>query len=83
MVATATPKITTHFQSITRIGWYASAYLLTAASFQMLARKLYTFYSVKWTYIASLIVYGVGCSVCGSASSSTILVISRAIMGIG
>ncbi len=44
IIATAIPKITDEFNSVTDIGWYGSAYLLTTCAFQLMFGKLYTFY---------------------------------------
>jgi MFS family permease len=83
MIPIAIPKITSHFKSITHIGWYASAYLFPLASLRVIASHLYTLYSIKWTFVASLLVYGVGCAICGSAPTSTVLIIGRAVTGTG
>jgi MFS family permease len=83
MVPIAIPKITSHFKSIAHIGWYASAYLFPLASLRVIVSHLYTLYSIKWTFIVSLLVYGVGCAICGSAPTSTVLVIGRAVTGTG
>jgi hypothetical protein len=47
IIATAIPKITDEFSSIRDIGWYGSAYLLTATAFQPTYGKLYTIFSVS------------------------------------
>ncbi|PYI05798.1 hypothetical protein BO78DRAFT_387448 [Aspergillus sclerotiicarbonarius CBS 121057] len=49
------------------VGWYASAYLLTICSTQLMWGKLYTFYSVKWVFLASLFIFELGSLVCGVA----------------
>lgn len=50
IIATAIPKITDDFGSITDIGWYGSAYLLTATAFQPLYGKIYTIFNVGHTH---------------------------------
>jgi hypothetical protein len=47
IIATAIPKITDHFQSIRDIGWYGSAYLLTATALQPTFGRVYTIFSVS------------------------------------
>jgi len=47
IIATAIPRITSHFHSTDDIGWYGSAYALTLCSLQPLAGKLYTIFSLK------------------------------------
>lgn len=41
------------------MGWFGSAYLLTACAFQLFFGKLYTFFSVKW--VSTLPWVGPGC----------------------
>jgi len=47
IISTAIPKITDHFQSIQDIGWYGSAYLLTATALQPTFGRVYTIFSVS------------------------------------
>lgn len=47
IISTAIPKITDHFQSIRDIGWYGSAYLLTATALQPTFGRVYTIFSVS------------------------------------
>lgn len=46
IIATAIPKITDHFHSITDIGWYGSAYFLTSTSLQPSFGRIYTVFNV-------------------------------------
>jgi MFS family permease len=45
--------------------------------------KIYTFYSIKWTYMTGLFLFELGFLVCAVARSSTALIIGRAIAGVG
>ncbi|KAJ7082694.1 major facilitator superfamily domain-containing protein [Mycena belliarum] len=83
IIATAIPKITDQFQSLDDIGWYGSAYLLTTAAFQLLFGKFYSFISIKTVYIAAICVFEIGSLICGVAPSSKVLIIGRAIAGLG
>ncbi|KIV95464.1 hypothetical protein PV10_03118 [Exophiala mesophila] len=83
IVATAIPVITNHFDSLNDVGWYASSYLLTTSTFQLLFGRVYTFYDPKWVYLCSITLFELGSLVCGSAQSSTALIIGRAIAGMG
>lgn len=47
IMSTATPSITSEFNSIIDIGWYGGAYQLASASFQPLSGKIYSFFSIK------------------------------------
>lgn len=45
--------------------------------------KLYTFYSIKWVYLAALFIFELGSFVCGIAPTSTALIVGRAVAGVG
>lgn len=83
IIATAIPTITSQFQSIEDIGWYGSAYLLTTCSFQLFFGKLYTLLSIKWVFVGAVLIFEVGSAMCGAAPSSVVLIVGRAIAGIG
>ncbi|KAJ7182973.1 major facilitator superfamily domain-containing protein [Mycena crocata] len=83
ILAVAIPKITDQFHSLDDIGWYGSAYFLTSASFQLLYGRLYSFLSLKWVYVAAVTIFEIGSLICGVAPSSTVLIVGRAIAGLG
>ena len=47
ILSTATPAITTEFDALIDIGWYAGAYQLASAALQPLSGKIYTYFSLK------------------------------------
>jgi hypothetical protein len=83
IIATAIPKITTVFNSLNDVGWYGSSYLLTTTSLQPTFGKIYTYFNVKWTYIFALSVFELGSILCAAATSSTMLIVGRAVAGAG
>ncbi|KZF26350.1 putative MFS multidrug transporter [Xylona heveae TC161] len=83
IIATAIPQITDHFRSLGDVGWYGSAYMLTSCSFQLLLGRVYTFYSPKWVFLTTIIIFEIGSAVCGAAPSSTAFIVGRAIAGLG
>ncbi|KAJ5698359.1 MFS transporter [Penicillium macrosclerotiorum] len=83
ILATAIPKITNAFGSLDDVGWYGSAYLFTNCAVQLLFGKLYTFYSVKWVFLTGLLIFEVGSLICGTAATSSTLIIGRSIAGLG
>ncbi|KAL2757250.1 hypothetical protein ACRALDRAFT_1029186 [Sodiomyces alcalophilus JCM 7366] len=83
MIATAIPTITDEFNSVGDVGWYGSAYLLTATALNLFVGKLYTFFSVKWMYLACILTFEVGSVICAAAPNSMVLIIGRAVAGIG
>ncbi|KAK6502401.1 hypothetical protein TWF506_002982 [Arthrobotrys conoides] len=83
IISTAIPKITDEFNSITDVGWYGSAYLLTCCAFQLLLGKVYTLYSIKLVLIGNILLFEVGSALCGAAPNSASFIVGRAISGIG
>lgn len=83
IVATAIPKITDQFHSVSQIGWYGSAFFLTVASFTSPWGKLFKYFTLKWTYLASVFIFELGSLICAVAPNSTALIVGRAIAGLG
>ncbi|KAL8644788.1 MAG: hypothetical protein Q9226_007592 [Calogaya cf. arnoldii] len=83
IVATAIPRITDEFHSLDQVGWYASAFLMTLASFQSSWGKAYNYLPLKWSFLASVFIFEIGSLICAVANNSTTLIAGRAITGVG
>ncbi|OIW25919.1 efflux pump [Coniochaeta ligniaria NRRL 30616] len=83
IISTATPAITSEFDSLTDIGWYAGAYQLASAAFQPLSGKIYRYFPLKWTFLVFFFVFELGSALCGAAQSSTMFIVGRAVAGLG
>jgi EmrB/QacA subfamily drug resistance transporter len=83
IIATAIPKITDHFNSLTDVGWYGSSYLLTTCALQLFFGKLYTFFKIKTVFLTAIFIFEVGSAVCGSAPTSKALIVGRSVAGVG
>ncbi|KAF8852927.1 major facilitator superfamily transporter [Acephala macrosclerotiorum] len=83
IITTAIPFIANEFNSYADIGWYGSAYLLTASAFQPLYGRIYMLFNMKWAYLISLFMFELGSLTCGVAPSSVVLIIGRALAGLG
>ncbi|KAL8661130.1 MAG: hypothetical protein Q9202_005892 [Teloschistes flavicans] len=83
IISTAVPRITDEFNSLGDVGWYGSAYLLTACGFQLQFGRIYTFYHTKWVFLAAIGAFEVGSAICGAAPTSAAFIIGRAIAGAG
>lgn len=81
--AQAIPQITDDFNSLTDVGWYGSAYLLTCCALQLLFGRIYTFFSIKWTLLNSVLLFEAASALCGAAPNSVAFIIGRAISGVG
>lgn len=79
----AIPAITNQFNSIDDIGWYGSAYMLTSAGFILLYGRIYTFFPTKPVFLSGIFLFEAGSAICGAAQSSIMLIIGRAIAGLG
>lgn len=83
IVATATPKITDDFNGLSDIAWYSSAFFMTMGGFQSMWGKLYKYFPLKTTYLMAIFVFELGSLICGVAPSSAVLILGRAIAGLG
>ncbi|KAF2737110.1 efflux pump protein [Polyplosphaeria fusca] len=83
ILSTAMPQITSHFHSLPDVGWYAGAYQLASATLQPLTGKLYTHFRAKYTFLAFLFVFELGSLLCGAATTSPMLIVGRAVAGLG
>ncbi|RYO77470.1 hypothetical protein DL766_005862 [Monosporascus sp. MC13-8B] len=79
----AIPQITEESNSLADVGCYGSAHLLTCCAFQLLFGKLYTLYSVKGVFLASILLLEFASALCGAAPSSVVFIVGRAISGVG
>ncbi|CAO1639608.1 unnamed protein product [Sympodiomycopsis kandeliae] len=83
IVSTAAPTITNQFNALQDVGWYGSAYLLTATALQPMFGKIYSFFSRKWVFVAALFIFELGSLICAVTQDSPTLIVGRAIAGIG
>ncbi|KAL2866060.1 MDR family MFS transporter [Aspergillus lucknowensis] len=83
IISVAIPAITSAFDSLLDIGWYGGAYQLASSAFQPLSGKIYTYFSTKWSFLAFFAVFEIGSALCGAAQSSSMLIVGRAIAGMG
>ena len=60
-----------------------SIYQLASAALQPLSGKIYHKFSNKISFLAFLAIFEIGSTICGAASSSSMLIAGRAIAGIG
>ncbi|KAI0407026.1 major facilitator superfamily domain-containing protein [Xylaria palmicola] len=83
VISTAIPRITDEFKSLTDVGWYAGAYQFGSAAPQPLAGKVYTHFKLKWSFLTFFGLFELGSVLCGAATSSAMLIVGRAIAGLG
>ncbi|KAF1994638.1 major facilitator superfamily, general substrate transporter [Amniculicola lignicola CBS 123094] len=83
IIAPAVPYITNTFHTLSDIGWYASSYMVTLCSFQLIWGRVYTFYPAKETFLLCILIFEVGSAICGAAPTSAAFIVGRAIAGVG
>ncbi|RKK78732.1 putative efflux pump gsfJ [Fusarium oxysporum] len=83
IVATAIPKITDEFQSLTDVSWYSSAFFMTLGGFQSAWGKAYKYFPLKLSFMMAILIFEVGSLLCGVAPNSVALIVGRAIAGLG
>jgi MFS family permease len=83
IIATAIPRITDEFHSLSDVGWYGGAYQLGSAALMPLSGKIYQHFSSKWAYLCFFGVFELGSALCGAATSSAMLIVGRTIAGMG
>ncbi|TPX63940.1 hypothetical protein SpCBS45565_g06289 [Spizellomyces sp. 'palustris'] len=83
IVATATARIAQDFSAFSEIAWIGTAYLLTATAVAPTYGKLADIFGRKPMFIFALLVFEIGSVICGAAQSMVMLIIGRAIAGVG
>ncbi|KAF2812286.1 MFS general substrate transporter [Mytilinidion resinicola] len=83
IIVTAIPSITDAFHSLPDVGWYGGAYTLASASLQPMTGKLYTYFRLKWVFLICFAIFEIGSLICGLSTSSKMLIIGRAVAGMG
>ncbi|KAJ5413177.1 hypothetical protein N7465_005482 [Penicillium sp. CMV-2018d] len=83
IISTAIPRITSEFNSTGDIGWYGSAYSFAMCALQPIAGKLFGSFPMKVIFLGSLAIFELGSLLCALAVNSPMLIVGRAIAGIG
>ncbi|KAF4776913.1 major facilitator superfamily transporter [Colletotrichum scovillei] len=83
IIATAIPRITDEFGSLTDVGWYGSAYQMTLCAFQLIFGRLYNQFNVKIIFVISLVIFEIGSLICAVSPSSAVFIVGRAVAGLG
>ncbi|KAL0783338.1 hypothetical protein CaCOL14_001244 [Colletotrichum acutatum] len=83
IIATAIPRITDEFGSLTDVGWYGSAYQMTLCAFQLIFGRLYNQFNVKIIFVISLAIFEIRSLICAVSPSSAVFIVGRAVAGLG
>jgi len=82
-VSTAMPRILTALGGMEYISWALTAYMLTSTISMPIFGKLADMYGRKPFYIGGIVVFLIGCVLCGTAVNMTQFIIYRAVAGLG
>lgn len=83
VVADVQPHIVLQFDAVDQLAWLSVAFIMAAVSTNLLFGQLYSQLLPKWLYIGSVAVFEVGSAVCGAAPNMPILIVGRALCGLG
>ncbi|CEJ86583.1 hypothetical protein VHEMI04147 [[Torrubiella] hemipterigena] len=83
VVADLQPIIVQEFGDIQKLSWLSVAFLLCATATNLVWGRIYGHFNAKWVYIFFVVVFEVGSAICGAAPSMNIMILGRAIAGIG
>lgn len=83
IVATALPTIGRQFQDVTNLSWVITAYLLSSTAVAPVYGTLSDIYGRRAMIITSMMLFLVGSVVCAIAPNLLILILARALQGIG
>ncbi|KAI8613336.1 major facilitator superfamily domain-containing protein [Chytriomyces sp. MP71] len=83
IVSTTLKNVVADFGHQELVPWIGSSYLLTCAPFGVLYGKLAEMFGRKGVFVGAMIIFEVGSLICGIAQSMSMLVVGRAIAGVG
>ncbi|KAI8393641.1 major facilitator superfamily domain-containing protein [Radiomyces spectabilis] len=83
VVITALETISNEFHGADDISWVGTAYLVTMSGFQPMYGIFADIIGHKQVYLIALAIFLLGSILCGAAQSMMMLIISRAVQGIG
>jgi EmrB/QacA subfamily drug resistance transporter len=83
IVATALPTIAGDLHGLSHLSWVVTAYLLASTVSTPLWGKLGDLYGRKVFFEAAIVIFLIGSALCGLAHSILILIVFRAVQGIG
>ncbi|EFQ96977.1 major facilitator superfamily transporter [Nannizzia gypsea CBS 118893] len=83
IVASAVPSITDDFHTASDVGWYSSAFRLCSCVFQLVFGKLYKLFSIKRIFLLAQAFFLLGSLLCATATASPMLILGRAVTGVG
>lgn len=79
--ATAIPRITSDFNSLDQVGWYGSAYFVTAMGTQPLFGRAFQLFPTRTVFLLAVALMVIGAIITAAAPASIVFIIGRGITG--
>jgi len=83
VVADLQPVIIEEFGQINKLSWLSVGFLLCATITTLFWGRIYGQFDAKWLYIFHVAIFEVGSALCGAAPSMDVMILGRAITGLG
>ncbi|KAL2912915.1 hypothetical protein HK105_207586 [Polyrhizophydium stewartii] len=83
IVTTALPAIVKELKSFDQISWIGTAFFITSTAFTPLYGKLADIFGRKFAFLSAILVFEAGSLLCGIATSMNVLIVGRAVAGVG
>ncbi|KAL9636204.1 MAG: hypothetical protein Q9164_002966 [Protoblastenia rupestris] len=83
VVADLQPVIVQELGGIQKLSWLSVAFLLSATATNLVWGRIYGHFNAKWFYIFHVAIFEVGSAICGAAPSMDVMILGRAIAGVG
>jgi len=83
VVGTAMPTVIATLGGLAHYSWVFSAYLLTSTASVPIWGRLSDLYGRRRMYVIGIVIFLAGSMLCGTATSMTMLIVARAIQGLG
>ncbi|KAK3843550.1 MAG: major facilitator superfamily domain-containing protein [Linnemannia gamsii] len=83
IVSVCTTQIANDFKALNDVAWIGTSYLLTATAFQPLYGRFSDIFGRKSVFLFAILVFLGGSALCGAAQSMIMMIVARAISGVG
>ncbi|KAG0368164.1 hypothetical protein BGX24_002919 [Mortierella sp. AD032] len=83
IVSVCTTKIANDFKALNDVAWVGTSYLLTSTAFQPLYGRFSDIFGRKSVFLFAILVFLGGSALCGAAQSMIMMIVARAISGVG
>ncbi|KAI9353437.1 MFS transporter [Obelidium mucronatum] len=83
IIAVALQSIASEYNALDQISWIGTAFFLMETAFIPVYGQLADVFGRKFTFLVAIAIFELGSLLCGAATTMTMLIVSRAIAGMG